>query len=227
MSSSKAFCPNQLLSSLETNMHNFGEEPDWEPLDLDGALWASAALLGVLLVHLLIRLCSGFTDRLIWLKAWTQTRLVHLFFSVVPEGTGNDSRLDIERRLGKIEHTLYDIKEFMECLQTEFRDIKATAVEAIELPNNVCEVLVDIEGTMKTLAPKLERLVGVVKHRIDNQNSVLQCMYYSLDEQFLLLCDLANILEEAIDPTSPYPFTLRLAHRPRGQGARPRNRQYY
>ena len=189
-------------------MHNFGEEPDWEPLDLDGALWASAALLGVLLVHLLIRLCSGFTDRLIWLRAWTQTRLVHLFFSVVPEGTGNDSRLDIERRLGKIEHTLYDIKEFMECLQTEFRDIKATAVEAIELPNNVCEVLVDTEDTMKTLAPKLERLVGVVKHRIDNQNSVLQCMYYSLDEQFLLLCDLANILEEAIDPTSPYPFTL-------------------
>ena len=100
MSSSKAFCPNQLLSSLETNMHNFGEEPDWEPLDLDGALWASAALLGVLLVHLLIRLCSGFTDRLLWLKAWTQTGLVHLFFSVVPEGTGNDSRLDIERRLG-------------------------------------------------------------------------------------------------------------------------------
>ena len=72
----------------------------------------------------------------------------------------------------------------MECLQTEFRDIKATAVEAIELPNNVCEVLVDIEDTMKTLAPKLERLVGVVKHRIDNQNSVLQCMYYSLDEHF-------------------------------------------
>ena len=194
---------------------------------IDGALWVSAALLGVLLVHLLIRLCSGFTDKLVWLNAWTQTRLVNLFFSVVPEGTGNDSRLDIERRLGKIEHTLYDIKEFMERLQTEFRDIKATAVEAIELPNNVCEVLVDIEDTMKTLAPKLERLVGVVKHRIDNQNSVLQCMYYSLDEQFLLLCDLANILEEAIDPTSPYPFTLRLAHRPRGQGARPGNRQYY
>ena len=39
-------------------------------------------------------------------------------------------------------------------------------------------------------------------------------MYYSLDEQFMLLCDLANILEETIDPTSPYPFTLRLAHRP-------------
>ena len=171
-------------------MHNFGEEPDWEPLDLDGALWVSAALLGVLLVHLLIRLCSGFTDKLVWVKAWTRTRLVNILFSVLPEGTGKDSQLDIERRLGKIEHTLYDIREFMEHLQTEFRDIKATAVEAIELPNNVCEVLVDIEDTMKTLAPKLERLVGVVKHRIDNQNSVLQCMYYSLDEQFLLLCDL-------------------------------------
>ena len=44
------------------------------------------------------------------------------------------------------------------------RDLKAVATEAIELPNNVCEVLVDIEDTMKTLAPKLERLVGVVRH---------------------------------------------------------------
>ena len=33
-------------------------------------------------------------------------------------------------------------------------------------------------------------------------------LFYSLDESFLLLCDMANVLEEAVDPTSPYPFTL-------------------
>ncbi|CAE7195970.1 unnamed protein product [Symbiodinium sp. CCMP2592] len=42
-----------------------------------------------------------------------------------------------------------DMAEIKNALQ------RATATEAIELPNNVCEVLVDIEDSMKTLAPKL------------------------------------------------------------------------
>ena len=42
------------------------------------------------------------------------------------------------------------------------RGLKSVATEAIELPNNVCEVPVDIADTMKTLAPKLERLSSTV-----------------------------------------------------------------
>ena len=134
---------------------------------------------------------------------------------------------EMETKLLRIRCEMGDLREYMEKIHTDVRDLHMVATSAIEQPNNVCEVLVDIEDSMKTLAPKLERLVQVVRHRIDNQNYVTQCMYYSLDEQFLLLCDLANIKEEVIDPTCPYPFTLRLAHMPRGQGPRPRNRSYY
>ena len=73
--------------------------------------------------------------------------------------------------------------------------------------------LADIHDMLTQSVSRLDRLASLTKHRLDNQNHNLRCMYYSLDEQFLLLCDLVNIVEKAIDPTSPYPFTLRLTHR--------------
>ena len=209
-------------------MNNFGAEPSWDAFDCGGYLQVGLAICCVALLHLCVKLYSHFSDDLRWIRVFAWARWNNLMYRLFPTKPEDANVLQrVEFRLSKLEYTLYDLKEFLESLQTEMRDLKSVATEAIELPNNVCEVLVDVEDSMKTLAPKLERLSSTVKHRIDNQKFVLQCMYYSLDEQFLLLCHLAYILEEAVDPTSPYPFTLRLAHRPRGSGARPRNRQYY
>ena len=134
---------------------------------------------------------------------------------------------DVESRLRKVE---YDMAEMKAAMYDMLRDMKALhkiAEEAINVHDDIGNEVIDTHYELATVIPELSRLSQLIKHRVDDQNFILQCVFYSLDEQFLLLCDLANIVEEAIDPTCPYPFTLRLAHRPRGQGPRPRNRQYY
>ena len=126
----------------------------------------------------------------------------------------------------KIEE-MRDTKQTMLAMSIEMKDLRSIAAEAINLHDDFGNDIIDMHYDLASVIPELSRLADLVKHRVDNQNFVLQCMFYSLDEQFLLLCDLANTLEEASDPTCPYPFTLRLAHRPRGQGARPHGRQHY
>ena len=68
---------------------------------------------------------------------------------------------EMETKLLRIRCEMGDLREHMEKVHTDVRtvrDLHMVATSAIEQPNNVCEVLVDIEDSMKTLAPKLERL---------------------------------------------------------------------
>ena len=134
---------------------------------------------------------------------------------------------DVESRLRKVEYDMAEMKAAMYDMLRDMKTLHKIAEEAINVHDDIGNEVIDTHYELATVIPELSRLSQLIKHRVDDQNFILQCVFYSLDEQFLLLCDLANIVEEAIDPTCPYPFTLRLAHRPRGQGPRPRNRQYY
>lgn len=134
---------------------------------------------------------------------------------------------DVESRLRKVEYDMAEMKAAMYDMLRDMKTLHKIAEEAINVHDDIGNEVIDTHYELATVIPELSRLSQLIKHRVDDQNFILQCVFYSLDEQFLLLCDLANIIEEAIDPTCPYPFTLRLAHRPRGQGPRPRNRQYY
>ena len=134
---------------------------------------------------------------------------------------------DVESRLRKVEYDMAEMKAAMYDMLRDMKTLHKIAEEAINVHDDIGNEVIDTHYELATVIPELSRLSQLTKHRVDDQNFILQCVFYSLDEQFLLLCDLANIVEEAIDPTCPYPFTLRLAHRPRGQGPRPRNRQYY
>ena len=134
---------------------------------------------------------------------------------------------DVESRLRKVEYDMAEMKAAMYDMLRDMKTLHKIAEEAINVRDDIGNEVIDTHYELATVIPELSRLSQLIKHRVDDQNFILQCVFYSLDEQFLLLCDLANIIEEAIDPTCPYPFTLRLAHRPRGQGPRPRNRQYY
>ena len=134
---------------------------------------------------------------------------------------------DVESRLRKVEYDMAEMKAAMYDMLRDMKTLHKIAKEAINVHDDIGNEVIDTHYELATVIPELSRLSQLIKHRVDDQNFILQCVFYSLDEQFLLLCDLANIIEEAIDPTCPYPFTLRLAHRPRGQGPRPRNRQYY
>ena len=134
---------------------------------------------------------------------------------------------DVESRLRKVEYDMAEMKAAMYDMLRDMKTLHKIAEEAINVHDDIGNEVIDTHYELATVIPELSRLSQLTKHRVDDQNFILQCGFYSLDEQFLLLCDLANIVEEAIDPTCPYPFTLRLAHRPRGQGPRPRNRQYY
>ena len=134
---------------------------------------------------------------------------------------------DVESRLRKVEYDMAEMKAAMYDMLRDMKTLHKIAEEAINVHDDIGNEVIDTHYELATVIPELSRLSQLTKHRVDDQNFILQCVFYSLDEQFLLLCDLANIIEEAIDPTCPYPFTLRLAHRPRGQGPRPRNRQYY
>ena len=132
-----------------------------------------------------------------------------------------------EPGLRKVEYDMAEMKAAMYDMLRDMKDLRKVAEEAISVHDDIGNEVIDTHYELATVIPELSRLSQLVKHRVDEQNFILQCMFYSLDEQFLLLCDLANIKEEVIDPTCPYPFTLRLAHMPRGQGPRPRNRSYY
>ena len=134
---------------------------------------------------------------------------------------------DVESRLRKVEYDMAEMKAAMYDMLRDMKTLHKIAEEAINVHDDIGNEVIGTHYELATVIPELSRLSQLIKHRVDDQNFILQCVFYSLDEQFLLLCDLANIIEEAIDPTCPYPFTLRLAHRPRGQGPRPRNRQYY
>ena len=134
---------------------------------------------------------------------------------------------DVESRLRKVEYDMAEMKAAMYDMLRDMKTLHKIAEEAINVHDDIGNEVIDTHYELATVIAELSRLSQLIKHRVDDQNFILQCVFYSLDEQFLLLCDLANIIEEAIDPTCPYPFTLRLAHRPRGQGPRPRNRQYY
>ena len=134
---------------------------------------------------------------------------------------------DVESRLRKVEYDMAEMKAAMYDMLRDMKTLHKIAEEAINVHDDIGNEVIGTHYELATVIPELSRLSQLIKHRVDDQNFILQCVFYSLDEQFLLLCDLANIVEEAIDPTCPYPFTLRLAHRPRGQGPRPRNRQYY
>ena len=134
---------------------------------------------------------------------------------------------DVESRLRKVEHDMAEMKAAMYDMVRDMKTLHKIAEEAINVHDDIGNEVIDTHYELATVIPEFSRLSQLSKHRVDEQNFILQRVFYSLDEQFLLLCDLANIIEEAIDPTCPYPFTLRLAHRPRGQGPRPRNRQYY
>ena len=134
---------------------------------------------------------------------------------------------DVESRLRKVEYDMAEMKAAMYDMLRDMKTLHKIAEEAINVHDDIGNEVIDTHYELATVIPELSRLSQLIKHRVDDQNFILQCVFYSLDEQFLLLCDLANIIEEAIDPTCPYPFTLRLAHRPGGQGPRPRNRQYY
>ena len=134
---------------------------------------------------------------------------------------------DVESRLRKVEYDMAEMKAAMYDMLRDMKTLHKIAEEAINVHDDIGNEVIDTHYELATVIAELSRLSQLIKHRVDDQNFILQCVFYSLDEQFLLLCDLANIVEEAIDPTCPYPFTLRLAHRPRGQGPRPRNRQYY
>ena len=120
-----------------------------------------------------------------------------------------------------------EMKAAMYDMLRDMKDLHKIAEEAINVHDDLGNDVIDTHYELATVIPELSRLAQLVKHRVDEQNFILQCVFYSMDEQFLLLCDLANIIEEVIDPTCPYPFTLRLAHRPRGEGPRPRNRRCY
>ena len=132
-----------------------------------------------------------------------------------------------ETRLRHVEYEIMEIKAATLDMLTDMKDLRKVAMEAINIHDDLGNDVIDTHYELATVIPELSRLSQLVKHRVDDQNFIMQCMFYSSDEQFLLLCDLANILEEAIDPQCPYPFTLSLAHRPRGQGPRPQNRRYY
>ena len=134
---------------------------------------------------------------------------------------------DVESRLRKVEYDMAEMKAAMYDMLRDMKTLHKIAEQAINVHDDIGNEVIGTHYELATVIPELSRLSQLIKHRVDDQNFILQCVFYSLDEQFLLLCDLANIVEEAIDPTCPYPFTLRLAHRPRGQGPRPRNRQYY
>ena len=144
-------------------MNNFGEEPSWQVSDFGGTFQVFVALLCIISVHLFIRACTSLSDRFLWFRvfAWAKwNNILHKFHLTGTEDANNLT--GIERRLCKVEYTLHEVKEFLENLQTEMRGLKSVATEAIELPNNVCEVPVDIADTIKTLAPKLERLSSTV-----------------------------------------------------------------
>ena len=84
--------------------------------------------------------------------------------------------------------------------------LRSVATEAIEVPNNLGELMVDLQEDLRTHTKALERLNSLVKHMLDTQNHILHVFCFQLDEQYWL---------ELVDPTSPYPFTLRLAPSPR------------
>ena len=132
-----------------------------------------------------------------------------------------------EPRLRRVEYDMAEMKAAMYDMLRDMKDLHKIAEEAINVHDDLGNDVIDTHYELATVIPELSRLAQLVKHRVDEQNFILQCVFYSMDEQFLLLCDLANIIEEVIDPTCPYPFTLRLAHRPRGEGPRPRNRRCY
>ena len=98
----------------------------------------------------------------------------------------------------KIEE-MRDTKQTMLAMSIEMKDLRSIAAEAINLHDDFGNDIIDMHYDLASVIPELSRLADLVKHRVDNQNFVLQCMFYSLDEQFLLLCDLANTLEEASD----------------------------
>ena len=132
-----------------------------------------------------------------------------------------------EPRLRRIEHDMAEMKAAMYDMLRDMKDLRKIAEEAINIHDDLGNDVIDTHYELTTVIPELSRLSQLVKHRVDEQNFIFQCVFFPMDEQFLLLCDLANIIEEAIDPTCPYPFTLRLAHRPRGEGPRPRKRRFY
>ena len=133
----------------------------------------------------------------------------------------------VECQLMRMVNSMATLEGRMNDMADDMREVRNLVQEHVDAPVNIMEHLIDIHADLKANVGKWHRLTRLTKHRLDNQNFILQCLFYSMDEPFLLLCDMSNILEEAIDPTSPYPFTLRLANRPRGRGARPLDRAYY
>ena len=105
----------------------------------------------------------------------------------------------------KLQSTSCDIAYInlhMRSLQSSMEELRSVATEAIEVPNNLGELMVDLQEDLRTHTKALERLNSLVKHMLDTQNHILHVFCFQLDEQYWL---------ELVDPTSPYPFTLRLA----------------
>eukprot|EP00439_Symbiodinium_sp_Y106_P036175 s1912_g4.t1 len=102
-----------------------------------------------------------------------------------------------EPRLRRVEYDMAEMKAAMYDMLRDMKDLHKIAEEAINVHDDLGNDVIDTHYELATVIPELSRLAQLVKHRVDEQNFILQCVFYSMDEQFLLLCDLANIIEEA------------------------------